>query len=302
MKNIIKRNGESVIFDSEKIVSAITGANMDVGIEDRVCKADVNKIANSVEEWVMGSKRLITVEEIQDYVEDELLKVNTKVAKKYIKYREQRKAVRDDGRLMESIRSINNSTNKVVGKENSNKNADLLSTKRDLIAGEAIKEIMRTDMMTPEILDAHNKGAIHSHDMDYSAMEMYNCSLVNLEDMLQNGTVVGHTKIDRPKSFSVACNVATQIIAQVASSQYGGQSISLSHIAPFVDVSRQKYRQDVKNEFAELGIEITEDDISKLAEKRVLKEIKDGVQTIQYQINTLMTSNGGPKVFSRCKN
>lgn len=285
---VVKRDGRLVPFDLTKIEKAIQGANTDTPTKHRL--ASVEEVVELLDSRLTGEK--LEVENIQDEVEDILLDIAPRVAQSYIKYREKRRAIRDGEGLLDSIRAINNSTNKAVGKENSNKDADLLSTKRDLIAGEAIKALARLDLFSEDVLEAHDRGAIHVHDQDYSAMDMHNCNLVNLEDMLQNGTVISGVKIETPKSFGVACNIATQVVAQVASSQYGGQSISLSHLAPFVDVSRKKIIKELETELKYLGIEPSQEDFYNIVEKKVRKEVKDGVQTIQYQLSTLMTTNG----------
>ena len=285
---VVKRDGRLVPFDLIKIEKAIQGANTDTSPNHRL--VSVEEVVELLDTRLFGER--LEVEDIQDEVEDILLDVAPRVAQSYIKYREKRRAIRDGEGLLDSIRAINNSTNKEVGKENSNKDADLLSTKRDLIAGEAIKALSRMDLFSEDVLDAHDRGAIHVHDQDYSAMDMHNCNLVNLEDMLQNGTVISGVKIETPKSFGVACNIATQVVAQVASSQYGGQSISLSHLAPFVDVSRKKIIKELETELKYLGIEPSQEDFDTIVEKKVRKEVKDGIQTIQYQLSTLMTTNG----------
>ena len=238
-------------------------------------------------------KRALSVEEIQNLVEDELMKLNAfSVARKYITYRFQRALARQSNTTDEQILSLIECANEEVKQENSNKNPTVNSVQRDYMAGEVSKDLTRRILLPEDIVKAHDEGLIHFHDADYFSQHMHNCDLVNLEDMLQNGTVISETMIEKPKSFSTACNVATQIIAQVASSQYGGQSITLSHLAPFVDVSRQKFRSEVKEEFKAIGIELDDEKINALAEERLKKEITKGVQTIQYQVVTLMTTNG----------
>lgn len=288
--NIIKRSGEAVPFDRTKIEKAIAGANYEVSPEDRLTAKEISKITDIVELMCRDFERQVEVEDIQNMVEDELLDVNTKVAKKFIKYREAHRINRDDGVLMDSVRSLLGSSNQEVQEENANKNADLVSTKRDLIAGEACKAIARADMIPEDVLAAHDKGLLHFHDMDYFAQDMYNCCLINLEDMFKNGTVISDVMIETPKSFEVAANIMTQIISQVASSQYGGQSVTLTHLAPFVDVSRQKILKKVRRELA--GVDVSEQKIAEIAESRLRDEIKDGVQKIQYEIITNMTTNG----------
>jgi anaerobic ribonucleoside-triphosphate reductase len=238
-------------------------------------------------------KRALSVEEIQNLVEDELMKLNAfSVARKYITYRFQRALARQSNTTDDQILSLIECANEEVKQENSNKNPTVNSVQRDYMAGEVSKDLTRRILLPEDIVKAHDEGLIHFHDADYFSQHMHNCDLVNLEDMLQNGTVISETMIEKPKSFSTACNVATQIIAQVASSQYGGQSITLSHLAPFVDVSRQKFRKEVKEEFETIGLELDDEKINALAEERLKKEITKGVQTIQYQVVTLMTTNG----------
>lgn len=287
---VVKRNGETVPYDKVKVMQAIQGANNEAPKELQL--QDLEKVVTRVDSWYKEVEGKAHVEEIQDYIEDILLEEAPQVAKRFIKYRETRRALRDDTLSLDSIRAINKGSQDEVGKENSNKNQDLLSTKRDLIAGDAIKALSFKDLMSEDVAEAHKKGIVHFHDTDYAAMDMYNCSLVNLEDMFTNGTVVSDVKIDTPNSFHVACNVATQIVAQVASSQYGGQSITLSHLAPYVDVSRKKFKERLIKDLFEINITLEDKQINDLVEKQVLREIKDGVQTIQYQLSTLMTTNG----------
>ncbi|MDE6952386.1 MAG: anaerobic ribonucleoside-triphosphate reductase [Erysipelotrichales bacterium] len=291
--NIIKRNGSEMTFDELKITAAIEKANNEVVETERLSDEDIDNITNNVKYQCEKMKRALSVEEIQNLVENELMKLNAfTVARKYITYRYMRALVRKSNTTDEQILSLIECANEEVKQENSNKNPTVNSVQRDYMAGEVSKDITKRLLLPPEIVKAHEEGIIHFHDSDYFAQHMHNCCLVNLEDMLQNGTVISETMIERPRSFSTACNIATQIIAQVASSQYGGQSITLSHLAPFVDISRQKLRKEVKAEMEQTGIEVSEDEINRIAELRVREEIRRGVQTIQYQVVTLMTTNG----------
>ena len=290
---IIKRNGQEAIFDEVKITNAIIAANKEVVETDRLSEEDIDNITNDIKYKCQKIKRALSVEEIQNLVEDELMKLNAfSVARKYITYRFQRALARQSNTTDEQILSLIECANEEVKQENSNKNPTVNSVQRDYMAGEVSKDLTRRILLPEDIVKAHDEGLIHFHDADYFSQHMHNCDLVNLEDMLQNGTVISETMIEKPKSFSTACNVATQIIAQVASSQYGGQSITLSHLSPFVDVSRQKFRSEVKEEFKAIGIELDDEKINALAEERLKKEITKGVQTIQYQVVTLMTTNG----------
>ena len=292
---VIKRDGREVNFDKTKIRDAAYRALCEVDhlhpIENKENMAE--RLANRLAFRYKGLHRAISVEEIQDDVETELMEEGVyAVAKAYIKYRYEHELLRNASTLDGKVLSIADNVNETVIQENSNKNPAILSTQRDYIAGELSRDITERLLLPEEITKAHEEGIIHFHDSDYYVQHMHNCCLVNLEDMLQNGTVISETMIERPKSFSTACNIATQSIAQIASSQYGGQSISLTHLAPFVDVSRQKYRRQVESEFKEAGIEYNSDQIDKVAELRVRDEIKRGVQMIQYQVITLMTTNG----------
>ena len=290
---IIKRNGQEAIFDEVKITNAIIAANKEVVETDRLSEEDIDNITNDIKYKCQKIKRALSVEEIQNLVEDELMKLNAfSVARKYITYRFQRALARQSNTTDEQILSLIECANEEVKQENSNKNPTVNSVQRDYMAGEVSKDLTRRILLPEDIVKAHDEGLIHFHDADYFSQHMHNCDLVNLEDMLQNGTVISETMKKKKKSFSTACNVATQIIAQVASSQYGGQSITLSHLAPFVDVSRQKFRSEVKEEFKAIGIELDDEKINALAEERLKKEITKGVQTIQYQVVTLMTTNG----------
>lgn len=290
---IIKRSGTEMNFDAKKITAAITKANREVPAKDRLSKEQIDEITTNVENICIDANRSLSVEEIQDLVEEQIMNKRAfGVARKYITYRYDRALVRKSNSTDKQILSLLECSNEEVKQENSNKNPTVNSVQRDYMAGEVSKDITRRFLLPNEVIRAHEQGIIHFHDSDYFAQHMHNCCLVNLEDMLQNGTVISETMIERPKSFSTACNIATQSIAQIASSQYGGQSISLTHLAPFVDVSRQKYRKRVENEFKEAGIEYDSDQVDKVAEIRVRDEIKRGVQMIQYQVITLMTTNG----------
>ena len=291
--NIIKRNGTEVVFDNSKIVAAVEKANTEVPEIERLTKEEIEDITKSVEEECSSMSRTLNVEEIQNLVEDEIMKrEHFSVARKYITYRYKRALVRKANTTDDQILSLIECANEEVKQENSNKNPTINSVQRDYMAAEVTKDITKRLLLPEDVVKAHEDGIIHFHDSDYFAQHMHNCCLVNLEDMLQNGTVISETMIEKPKSFSTACNVATQIIAQVASSQYGGQSITLSHLAPFVDISRKKYRKIVAENMKNEGIEVTEEQINSLAEKNVKEEIKRGVQILQYQVITLMTTNG----------
>ena len=292
--NVIKRNGVEVSFDASKIEVAITKANKAMAKdEDKISPTMIKAVTENVVAKCATYGRAVHVEEIQDMVETELMRVGAfALAKAYIEYRHIRATVRQANTTDKQILSLLDRVNEEAKQENSNKNPIVNSTQRDYMAGEVSKDITKRFLLPQEIWDAHQKGIIHFHDADYFAQPMYNCCLVNLEDMLQNGTVISETGIDKPHSFATACNIATQIIAQVASNQYGGQTITLAHLAPFVDVSRQKHINAVREELADAGVEVTEERVLKIAEKRLYKEIKAGIQTIQYQIITLMTTNG----------
>ena len=290
---IIKRSGKEVPFNGEKIVNAIEKANHEVTDDKRLSSGQVQDIEAQVEKLCAALTRAASVEEIQDMVENGLMQSgHYDVARKYITYRYQHNQNRQNNTTDKQILSIIERSNEEVRQENSNKNPTVNSVQRDYMAGEVSKDITRRFLLPPDIVRAHEEGIIHFHDSDYFAQHMHNCCLVNLEDMLQNGTVVSETMIERPKSFYTACNIATQTIAQIASSQYGGQSITLSHLVPFVDVSRQKFRREVREEFEEAGIQASEEQICEVAELRLREEVKHGVQVIQYQVITLMTTNG----------
>ncbi len=290
---IIKRNGSEVKFDIKKIVAAMEKANATVDEINKISEEEIFEIAGKICSSMKSIKRALTVEEIQDMVETELMERKFfALAKNYITYRYQRALVRKANTTDAQIMSLIECNNEEVKQENSNKNPTVNSVQRDYMAGEVSKDVTKRFLLPEDIVKAHEEGIIHFHDADYFAQHMHNCDLVDLEDMLQNGTVISGTMIEKPKSFSTACNIATQIIAQVASNQYGGQSISLSHLAPFVQVSREKITKEVKNEFETNNISYTEDQIKNIVETRVREEIKKGVQTIQYQVVTLMTTNG----------
>ena len=288
---IIKRSGEEVAFDKEKIAGALRKANKEVLERDRISEGALNAIVDVVTEQCAALGRSPHVEEIQDMVENRLMATLCfALARKYITYRYNRALIRKANTTDAQILALIESNNEEVKQENSNKNPTVNSVQRDYIAGEVSKDLTRRILLPNEIVEAHEKGIIHFHDADYFAQHMHNCDLVNLEDMLQNGTVISGTLIERPHSFSTACNIATQIIAQVASNQYGGQSISLTHLAPFVEISRQKIRKEVAEELKDLNV--TEEKIAEMAEKRLRDEIRRGIQTIQYQVVTLLTTNG----------
>ena len=290
---IIKRNGSEAVFDITKIIAAITKANKVVPDAQRMTKQQIIEISDHVQEVCYARGHAMNVEEIQDIVEDAIMATGAyEVARRYITYRYVQSLKRTHNTTDDKILSLIECNNEEVKQENSNKNPTVNSVQRDYMAGEVSKDLTMRMLLPPEIVKAHEEGIIHFHDADYYAQHMHNCDLVNLDDMLQNGTVISGTLIEKPHSFSTACNIATQIIAQVASSQYGGQSISLTHLAPFVDVSRKKIRRDVEAEMKDLGIDPGEEKISEIVEKRLREEIKRGVQTIQYQVVTLMTTNG----------
>ena len=290
---VIKRNGAEVEFDIVKIIAAVTKANDVVDEEARMTPVQIQRIAESVEFSCQSLGRAPTVEEIQDFVEHQIMAHGAfEVAKRYITYRYNRSLVRKSNTTDDKILSLIECNNEEAKQENSNKNPVVNSTQRDYMAGEVSRDLTNRLLLPEDIVKAHEEGIIHFHDTDYYAQHMHNCDLVNLEDMLQNGTVITGTLIERPHSFATACNIATQIVAQVASNQYGGQSISLTHLAPFVDVSRQKIRKQVLAEIETLGIAPSEDKVTEIVEKRLREEIRRGVQTIQYQVVTLLTTNG----------
>ena len=290
---IIKRSGAEVDFDPKKIEIAVKKANESVVPSERMSDIQIKRIAEDVESAATNVNRSLSVEEIQDMVEDQIMNQRAfDVARRYITYRYQRALVRKANTTDEQILSLIECNNEEVKQENSNKNPTVNSVQRDYMAGEVSKDITKRLLLDNDIVEAHEQGIIHFHDADYFAQHMHNCDLVNLEDMLQNGTVISGTLIEKPHSFSTACNIATQIIAQVASCQYGGQSISLAHLAPFVDISRKKIYTEVLEEFREAGTDISPDKVREIAEKRLLNEVRKGVQMIQYQVVTLMTTNG----------
>lgn len=297
---VIKRDGREVPFVKEKIADAIHKAFVELNLDENISIICANKIATNIENYFHSSKQIPNVETIQDMVEDNLISNNyADVAKAYIKYRYDHELKRNASSFDNKILSIVDNTNETIKQENSNKNPFVLSTQRDYMAGELSRDLANRLLLSPDIVKAHNEGLIHFHDSDYFAQHMHNCCLVNLEDMLQNGTVINGTLVEKPHSFATACNIATQIMAQIASNQYGGQSESLAHLAPFVDISRQKIRQQVEDEVDLMLSSISDDwgfqyekTVVEITENRVREEIKRGVQTIQYQINTLMTTNG----------
>ena len=289
---VIKRNGSEVTFDITKIIAAITKANESVDESIRMTPMQIQRIAESVELSCLKMNRSPSVEEIQDLVEYQIMAHGAyEIAKNYVTYRYTRSLVRRSNTTDEKILSLIECCNEEAKQENANKNPVVNSTQRDYMAGEVSRDITERILLPQEIVDAHREGIIHFHDADYYAQHMHNCDLVNLEDMLQNGTVITGTLIERPHSFATACNIATQIVAQVASNQYGGQSISLTHLAPFVEVSRQKIRKIVEAEMASIGADPGPEKITELVETRLREEIRRGVQTIQYQVVTLLTTN-----------
>ena len=290
---IIKRSGKEMIFDGRKITAAIERANKEVSEKMRLSKSQIKDIEREVEDNCKSLTRAANVEEIQDMVENGIMGAGRyEVARKYITYRYKHALVRQANTTDDQILSLIECSNEEVKQENSNKNPTVNSVQRDYMAGEVSRDLTRRFLLPDEVVRAHEEGIIHFHDSDYFAQHMHNCCLVNLEDMLQNGTVISETMIEKPHSFATACNIATQAIAQIASSQYGGQSITLSHLVPFVEVSRQRFRKEVREEFAESNMEATEEQINSIAEMRVRKEVNRGVQVIQYQVITLMTTNG----------
>ena len=290
---IIKRSGTEVPFDRRKIEIAVTKANESVIPSERMSEIQIKRIAEDVENAALNMNRSLSVEEIQDMVEDQIMNQRAfSVARRYITYRYTRELVRKSNTTDDQILTLIECNNEEVKQENSNKNPTVNSVQRDYMAGEVSKDITRRILLPQDIVSAHDEGIIHFHDADYFAQHMHNCDLVNLEDMLQNGTVISGTLIEKPHSFSTACNIATQIIAQVASSQYGGQSISLTHLAPFVDISRKKIAKEVREEFKSAGVSVAENILNGIVENRLRDEIRRGVQTIQYQVVTLMTTNG----------
>ena len=290
---IIKRDGTEVEFNVDKIIMAVTKANNRVETPQKLSELEINSIGKHVQDIASELTRALTVEEIQDLVENDIMSLGKyELAKRYITYRYNRSLARKSNTTDGRILSLINCNNEDIKQENSNKNPLINSVQRDYMAGEVSKDISSRILLPHKVVEAHDAGLLHFHDMDYFAQRMHNCCLLNLEDMLQNGTVISGTQIDRPKSFATACNIATQIIAQVASNQYGGQSISLAHLAPFVEVSRKKIRAEVEAELKKLLVDVEEAQISQIVEGRVRKEVARGVQIIQYQVITLMTTNG----------
>ena len=290
---IIKRDGKEVDFEEEKIVNAISKANDEIADIYKLSECQIRAIANNVKDQVAESLHTVSVEEIQDMVEKGIMQMRGyEVAQKYVRYRYTRELARKANSTDNGILALLERINEEVKQENSNKNPIINSTQRDYMAGEVSKDLSSRILLPEEIIHAHNEGIIHFHDMDYYAQKEHNCDLINLQDMLENGTVINGTRIDKPHSFSIACNVTTQIVAQVASNQYGGQSFSLAHLAPFVDVSRQKIRESVIAERTECGDALSEAVIERVVESRLAREVTQGVQIIQYQLNTLMTCNG----------
>jgi ribonucleoside-triphosphate reductase len=300
MQRVIKRDGREVEFDKAKIIKAISQANQEIVKSKQLGPRKIKQLADIVEEKCSVYKRAIKVEDINDLIEDELISRNyNDLVRAFIKYRYNKELVRKSNTTDDTILSLINLANEELKQENANKNPVVNSTQRDYMAGEVSKDITRRLILPKDVVKAHDEGTIHFHDTDYFIQKMHNCDLVNLEDMLQNGTVISGTLVEKPHSFATACNIATQIIAQVSSNQYGGQSITLSHLAPFVDISRQKIRAEVVAEQARAAKvhngEYTEEVyklVDEITEKRVRAEVKRGVQTIQYQVNTLLTTNG----------
>ena len=289
---IIKRNGAEELFDSSKIINAVKKAN-DAGEKGRISDEEIADVADYVEYKCNKLGRAVSVEEIQDMVENQLMaKGAFELARRYVRYRYTRSLIRKSNTTDNKILSLIECVNEEVKQENSNKNPTVNSVQRDYMAGEVSRDLTKRLLLPPDIVEAHEAGVIHFHDTDYYAQHMHNCDLVNLEDMLQNGTVISETLIEKPHSFSTACNIATQIIAQVASNQYGGQSISLAHLAPFVQISRVKIRKELEVEMAKLGVTPSQEKMDMITEERLRKEITRGVQTIQYQVVTLLTTNG----------
>ena len=291
--NVIKRNGEEVAFDLEKIINAIKGANKDVEKLHRMNEYQIMAVADNVAKKIEESTHAVSVEDIQDMVETGIMELRGyEVAQKYVRYRYKRELMRKTNTTDNGILALLDHMNEEVNQENSNKNPVINSTQRDYMAGEVSKDLSRRVLLPEEVVRAHEAGIIHFHDSDYFAQKEHNCDLINLQDMLQNGTVISETMIEKPHSFFTACNVTTQIVAQVASNQYGGQSFTLSHLAPFVDVSRQKLRKSVIEERIESGEVLDDAIIDKITERRLRTEVQSGIQTIQYQLITLMTTNG----------
>ena len=292
-QKVIKRNGEEVIFDINKILNAIRKANNEIDPLYKMNEYQIAAVGKLVEDQIMAANHAVAVEDIQDMVERGIMEMRGyEVAQKYVRYRYTRELARKSNTTDEQIFSLINQSNEEAKQENSNKNPTINSTQRDYMAGEVSKDLTRRILLPEDIVQAHEQGIIHFHDSDYFAQKEHNCDLINLEDMLQNGTCISETKIDTPRSFYTACNITTQIVAQVASNQYGGQSFSLAHLAPFVQVSREKIKKEVLAESEEIGMNYTDEQVSEITEKRLKEEINRGIQTIQYQLITLMTCNG----------
>ena len=290
-QKVIKRNGEEVIFDINKILNAIRKANNEIDPLYKMNEYQIAAVGKLVEDQIMSANHAVAVEDIQDMVERGIMEMRGyEVAQKYVRYRYTRELARKSNTTDEQIFSLINQSNEEAKQENSNKNPTINSTQRDYMAGEVSKDLTRRILLPEDIVQAHEQGIIHFHDSDYFAQKEHNCDLINLEDMLQNGTCISETKIDTPRSFYTACNITTQIVAQVASNQYGGQSFSLAHLAPFVQVSREKIRKEVLAESEEIGLSYTDEQVSEITEKRLKEEINRGIQTIQYQLITLMTT------------
>ena len=291
--NVIKRNGEEVTFDEEKIYNAVAKANKEVDPIHQMNEYQIRAVADNVTKQVSRSPHAVSVEDIQDMVERAIMEMRGyEVAQKYVRYRYKRTLARKSNTTDDGILSLIDQSNEEVKQENSNKNPVINSTQRDYMAGEVSRDLTKRVLLPEDIVRAHEEGIIHFHDSDYYAQKEHNCDLINLEDMLQNGTVISETLIEKPHSFYTACNVTTQIVAQVASNQYGGQSFSLAHLAPFVDVSRKKIRKEVIAEREETGEPMDDEIITKIVNRRLATEITSGIQTIQYQLITLMTCNG----------
>lgn len=291
--NIIKRDGTEVPFNPEKIITAVSKANAAADTIDRISKQSIEDISSIIQEKVKMAQHAVNVEDIQDMVESEIDKLGAfNLAKSYILYRYKHTQDREMASFLSSIIAMINDANEEVKQENSNKDARVISTQRDYTAGDVSKMICRKLIFSDDVMQLHDKGVIHIHDTDYRGFKSTNCCLVNLDDMLQNGTVITDTKIDKPHLFSTACNIATQIMAQVASGQYGGSTYNIYHLAKFVNESRKRFIEEIRNDMAAAGIVASEEQIKEMAEKRTLRDIKDGVQTLQYQILTLMTTNG----------
>jgi len=291
--NVIKRNGEEVLFDIDKIINAINAANQEVDRLYQMSEYQIMAVADNITKRIGQMTHAVHVEDIQDMVETGIMEMRGyEVAQKYVRYRYKRELTRKSNTTDDGILTLIENANEEINQENSNKNSVINSTQRDYMAGEVSKDLTKRILLPKEIVEAHEKGMIHFHDSDYYAQKEHNCDLVNLEDMLQNGTVISETLIEKPHSFSTACNITTQIVAQVASNQYGGQSFTLSHLAPFVDVSRQKLRREIIEERKKCGDSLDEETVDRVTELRLLKEVKSGIQTIQYQLITLMTCNG----------